>query len=1077
MRAQASLTRPLVAPALVIDLPRIAGAIGIVAAFVGTAMLVAWWARAPLSTGAQPAMLPTTALVAVLAGSSLALRATSAPDHGTRTAISRVLATVVTLIGALTLVQYVLGIDLALERIACLGRASGAQLVPAPNTATAVTALGIALFAIEPARARGARIAEGAAAVSGIIALTAFYGHVYGAAALHTATRSLRTTGMSVVTAIVLLSLSIAVVLAQPRPAVARMLAEKRTAGHMARRLFAALFAVPVLGLLVTVGHTRGLYTQPESAALFAVAATLLGGAWIVSTARALDRADEARDVAAAEAAKWKLFFEHADWGAALARPDGTLELVNDALAAQRGGSVDELRGRSIEALYAPDHRDDARSLLAMNDANGHARVVSEHVRKDGSTFPVRIATTALRDRAGRLLFHAVQVDDVSEERAVEAQRARFESMVESAEDAVVAFTLDGHLTEWNPAAERLYGWRASEMIGETYAPLVPPELHDETERLFARLRRGQRVAPYETVIMHKDGRRIPISVTVWPVLGRDGRVLMISASARDISERKEMENELRRASETERSLRDELERVTRASSVVADELAALPDTSRGSLLHTIALQAQLLTCADAVAVAIGSDPGQRFEDWAVIGADPELERELGRPHAIGTLGAVAANGEVVLTGDVATHAAFHGFPDGHPQLHALAAVPILHRGRPVGSLFVASTNPGVTFGEADVRVLRMLAARVGPAIETARAYEVVSLKSAWLSAVIEQMPEGVVLADAHGAIVSQNEAARRLARDAAPGTKAFDALYELVDARGAPLPEDERPLSRALEHHESAAGIELAVRTPDGRAVPILASATPVRVGERVVGAVLVFRDISVVKELERMRDEWSSIIAHDLRQPLSVITMSTGLLRHVITLRPSERKTLDRIQSSTRTLTRMVEDLLDASRIEARQLSITRREIDLGVLAREVVERNTNLLAGHELQLVEHGVATVRGDPQRLEQVLVNLISNAHKYGDPGTAIRIEVVARAEPDEVEILVSNQGRGITPEELPRVFDRFNRSRAARSSTTEGLGLGLYICRGIVEAHGGRIHAQSTPGETTTFGVVLPRTA
>ncbi|AKF10962.1 PAS domain S-box protein [Sandaracinus amylolyticus] len=1077
MRAQATLVRPLAGvPALAVDLPRVARAIGVIVALVGTAMLASWWARAPLGPRAHPAMMPTTALAAALAGASLALRAASGPSGTTRVVISRVLALAVTAIGALTLAQYLLGIDLALERIACFGRAAG-SLLPGPNTALAFTALGIALLAIEPRRSVGTRVAAVAAAIGAVIALTAFYGHVYGAAALHEATRSLRTTGMSVLTAIALLALSVGVVIARPRPGLARVLGGSRTAGHMARRLFAALFAVPVLGLLVTVGHTRGLYTQLESAALFAVAATLLGAAWIASTARALDRADEARDVAAAEAAKWKLFFEHADWGAALARPDGTLELVNDALAAQRGSSVDALRGLAFDALHTPDHRDEARAMLERNAANGHARIASEHVRSDGSTFPVRIAATALRDRAGRLLFHALQVDDVTEERAVEAQRARFASMVESAEDAVVAITVDGRLTEWNPAAERLYGWSASEMIGETYAPLVPPELHDDTERLFARLRRGLRVAPYETLLMHKDGRRIPVSVTVWPVIGRDGRVLMISASARDISARKEMEDELRRASETERRLRDELERVTRASSVVAEELAALPDTSRASLLHTIALQAQLLTCADAVAVAIGSDPGQRFEDWAVIGIDPELERELGRPHAIGTLGSVAASGEIVLTGDVATHAAFGGLRDGPPRLHALAAVPIVHRGRPVGSLFVASTQKGEVFAEADVRVLRMLAARVGPAIETARAYEAVSLKSAWLSAVIEQMPEGVVLTDEHGRIVSQNEAARRLARDGASGAAAIDTLYEMVDARGAPLPETERPLSRALERHESAAGIELAVRTTEGRAVPILASATPVRVGERVVGAVLVFRDISVVKELERMRDEWSSIIAHDLRQPLSVISMSTGLLRHVITLRPSERKTLDRIQSSTRTLTRMVEDLLDASRIESRRLSITQREIDVGALAREVVERNTNLLAGHELQLVEHGTATVRGDAQRLEQVLVNLISNAHKYGDPGTPIRIEVLADAEPNEVDVLVSNRGRGIAPEELPHVFDRFSRSRAARSSKTEGLGLGLYICRGIVEAHGGRIRAESTPGDTTTFRITLPRIA
>jgi signal transduction histidine kinase len=167
------------------------------------------------------------------------------------------------------------------------------------------------------------------------------------------------------------------------------------------------------------------------------------------------------------------------------------------------------------------------------------------------------------------------------------------------------------------------------------------------------------------------------------------------------------------------------------------------------------------------------------------------------------------------------------------------------------------------------------------------------------------------------------------------------------------------------------------------------------------------------------------------------------------------------------------MIEDLLDASRIEAKQLSVEPRAIDF----RAIVDA---VLASHRegtstIRVVAEGETWAWIDPDRIHQVLDNLLSNAGKYGRPDTEIRIDCLDRGE--MLEVVVTNQGPGIPAEELPQLFSRFGRTRDARADRTPGIGLGLYIARGLVEAHGGRIWAESVPGATTSFHFTIPATS
>jgi signal transduction histidine kinase len=233
----------------------------------------------------------------------------------------------------------------------------------------------------------------------------------------------------------------------------------------------------------------------------------------------------------------------------------------------------------------------------------------------------------------------------------------------------------------------------------------------------------------------------------------------------------------------------------------------------------------------------------------------------------------------------------------------------------------------------------------------------------------------------------------------------------------------------------------------------------------------VCVVEAVRTVVQFKRLREEFIPTVAHDLRGPISTIELSTTLLERMCPEGPTsarERGLIGTIAASSRTLGRMAGDLVDLSRIEAKQLTLNKERVDLRGLIGKVAERAQALTRGHRVSLALPEVATpVEVDPGRIEQVLDNLLSNAGKHAEPGTEIEVSVVARLR--EVEILVTNRGRSIPEEERAKLFLRFYQAK-----TGEGLGLGLYIVKGLVEAHGGRVWVVSAGG-ATTFGFSLPR--
>jgi PAS domain S-box-containing protein len=369
----------------------------------------------------------------------------------------------------------------------------------------------------------------------------------------------------------------------------------------------------------------------------------------------------------------------------------------------------------------------------------------------------------------------------------------------------------------------------------------------------------------------------------------------------------------------------------------------------------------------------------------------------------------------------------------------------------------------------------RSEATRAAVARETARLYADEARQRAWLRTLVDQMPEGVVILDGAGHVVMTNRALASFVGERVGAAEPGDtAVLDLLFPTGDPLPPEELPAARALERGESSVGLELALRDARGKLVPVLASAAPICADDgAITGATILVQDITRLKELERLREEWASVVAHDLRQPVSAISLSVESLGGLSAPALPDRalRAIARIRSAATRLSRMVDDLFDASRIEAHRLSVAPQAVELCALVATLVDGLRDATGDHEIVIDVPQGQLVWVDPDRMQQVLTNLIMNAAKYGEAGSPICIEARARA--DIVEVSVTNRGPGIPAEEIPTLFSRFGRTRGAQVAGTPGTGLGLYIAKGLVEAHGGRIWVDSTPGQSTTFHITV----
>lgn len=351
---------------------------------------------------------------------------------------------------------------------------------------------------------------------------------------------------------------------------------------------------------------------------------------------------------------------------------------------------------------------------------------------------------------------------------------------------------------------------------------------------------------------------------------------------------------------------------------------------------------------------------------------------------------------------------------------------------------------------------------------ERERLLSMVEKERVWLRFMIERSPVAVVMMRPGGQVLSNAEAENLLGRSIDPqgGLEQFAGVVRLPSGR---VLGKDRKLGWDLASGPLLVNSEASILRADGEEIPVFGTLGYLHDDRgRLVGGVGILQDMRPVKALEKLRQEWTSVIAHDLRQPTTLIhTYASMLARGDLDEKAQER--VEHILSSTRQLERMVADLLDASLLESHHLQLEKEPTDIDALCASLGEKLLAELGERELSLrVEGDPFPVELDPTRIEQLVGNLFSNAVRYGFPDSPIEMRL--RYLDEEVELSLTNHGEGIAPEQMASLFDRFSRGSRARGS----VGLGLYIAKGIVEAHGGRIWAESEPGEKTSFFVRLP---
>ena len=535
-------------------------------------------------------------------------------------------------------------------------------------------------------------------------------------------------------------------------------------------------------------------------------------------------------------------------------------------------------------------------------------------------------------------------------------------------------------------------------------------------------------------------------------------------------------------SSELQREIEALRKRVSRLSAAVLRTSASL---DLDTVLKEVVDSARALTGARYGVIATVDGAGD-IEEFVTSGFAPAEEAELvawpDGPQLFEHFRSLAAP---IRVGDLPAYVSALGFSSDLMPSRTMSGAPLRHRDINVGNFFLAEKEGGREFTNADEEVLTLFAAQAATAIANARAHREERRARADLETLIETSPVGVVVFDGPtGQPVSFNREASRIV-DAlnVPGTAPAQIL-EAVTCRRADGREHalaEFPLAQLLGTAETVRAEEMTLSVPDGRSVTTLVNSTPIQADDgRVVSVVVTLQDLEPLEELERMRAEFLGIVSHELRTPLISIKGSTAtVLGASPPPDPGEMLQFFRvIDDQADHMRGLIGELLDHGRMVTGTLSVSPEPASVAALADQARSTFVTGAGTHALDIdLPEDLPRVLVDRARIVQVLCNLLSNAAKYSPESSPIRID--AKREGGHVAISVSDKGRGVAPDRLSHLFRKYAAPAGTEGERRgAGAGLGLTICKGLVEAHGGRIRAESGGvGQGARFTFTVPVTA
>jgi PAS domain S-box-containing protein len=599
-----------------------------------------------------------------------------------------------------------------------------------------------------------------------------------------------------------------------------------------------------------------------------------------------------------------------------------------------------------------------------------------------------------------------------------EEKQAMLAAIVSSSDDAIISKTTKGIITTWNPAAERMFGYTEAEAVGRSVKLIIPNDRHAEENYIIGQILQGKKVEHFETIRQAKNQRQIPVSVTVSPIFNKNGIIIGASKIVRDISDRQV-------ATEKQAVL---------AAIVATSDDAIVSKTLQGIITSWNLAAERTFGYTEAEAI------GQHIS--LIIPPDRLSEEDF----IIGQI----AKGKKIDHFETIRRA-----KDGR-EVHLSVTV------SPVVDVY------GKIIGASKV-------ARDISAIKTA------AEKQGMLAAIIGSSDDTIVSKTLDGKITSWNRSAEKMF-----GYTEAEALGKNISIIIPPerLNEETFIISEVskgnrIDHFQT---VRLA---KDGRLVPISLSVSPITdENGKIIGASKIARDISEhlaiqeekarlydeIKALNEKKDEFIGLASHELKTPLTSIQAYLQIMNSDIN-EERRKEFLHRTTQQVKKLNNLVSDLLDISKIQAGKLQFNAAPFDICQVTREAIDLIAYSNKNHHITLQTRlETLTVNGDGQRIEQVILNLLTNAIRYAPNSNEINVNI--SQDNGLVKVGVRDRGIGIPADKLEQIFSRFY--RVEESKTVSGLGLGLYLSQQIIERHHGRIWAESTPGEGSVFYFTLP---
>jgi PAS domain S-box-containing protein len=710
------------------------------------------------------------------------------------------------------------------------------------------------------------------------------------------------------------------------------------------------------------------------------------------------------------------------------------------------------------------------------------------------------------------------------------AAALRLAAIVDSSDDAIVSKDLNGIVMSWNRGAERIFGFTAEEIIGKSITQIIPADRRAEEDDVLRRIRSGESVDHFETVRRRKDGTFVPVSLTISPIRAHDGTVVGASKIARDISDRQSAD-----------ALVADLQRRLLTLIAASGSLLGSPRLD-DVLPATLKLANELLSAdgyaiwrldqaESSWKIVVASGISDEFANRMVDGRQDHLGLTLAEPWVVEEvqstvaladrqeayrregiasmliLPVMATNGEVAAT-LVAYYRTRRRFTDVEVQT-----------ARALGNLAAAATTTAELYDdqrrsrEAAERVNRRAAylSEISAVLAGSLDYETTLRTAANLAVphiadwctvdIVDERGRVKRLAAAH-IDPAKVEEARALLERFEEGEELPHTIHQVVRT-GRPVLLREIPgdAGSGGSHHTAYLRSLRDLGFGSYISVPLLAhgrtlgALTFVTVGSsrhygaedlrfaedvayRAALAVDNARAYRQMSAANRAKDEFLATLSHELRTPLNAVLGWSRMLREGRVRDDRRAHAIEVIERNAEAQLRLVEDLLDVSRIITGKFRLDVQRVDLAVAIEAAIEAVQPAASAKEIRLqkiLDPNAGPVYGDVARLQQVIWNLLANAVKFTPRGG--RVQVSLLRDNSHLEIDVSDTGDGLAPEVLPFVFDRFRQADSGPSRGQAGLGLGLAIVRHIVELHGGVVSASSPGlGLGSTFRIVLPVT-